>query len=106
MPEASRELGWGERQPGYRSGGDRAFMGGDLAGMVCDGAKGGCAFKLATASSEAILTARLAKNDIIISDGEGIVGNGAETTIRNLGKLCVQGMENVDRKIIEVMQGM
>lgn len=80
-------------------------MGGDLAGMVCDGAKGGCAFKLATASSEAILSAQLAKNDIFISDGEGIVGNGAETTIRNLGKLCVQGMENVDRKIIEVMQG-
>jgi len=78
-------------------------MGGDLAGMFCDGAKGGCAFKLSTASGEAILCANLAKNDIFISDQEGIVSSGAETTIRNLGKLCVQGMANVDQKIIEVM---
>jgi L-cysteine desulfidase len=78
-------------------------MGGDLAGMVCDGAKGGCAFKLSTASGEAIICAELAKNNIFISEVEGIVGNGAETTIRNLGKLCVQGMGQVDKKIIELM---
>jgi L-cysteine desulfidase len=80
-------------------------MSGDLAGMVCDGAKGGCAFKLSTASGEAILAAQLAKNNIFISETEGIVGNGAETTISNLGKLCVQGMDHVDKKIIEVMLG-
>ena len=80
-------------------------MSGDLAGMVCDGAKGGCAFKLSTASGEAILSAQLAKNNIFISETEGIVGNGAETTISNLGKLCVQGMDHVDKKIIEVMLG-
>ncbi|MBW2592347.1 MAG: serine dehydratase subunit alpha family protein [Deltaproteobacteria bacterium] len=80
-------------------------MSGDLAGMVCDGAKGGCAFKLSTASGEAILSAKLAKNNIFISETEGIVGNGAESTIRNLGKLCVQGMDHVDKKIIEVMLG-
>ena len=34
-------------------------MVGTLAGMVCDGAKGGCAFKLSTASSEAIIQALL-----------------------------------------------
>ncbi|MFH1154830.1 MAG: L-serine ammonia-lyase, iron-sulfur-dependent, subunit alpha [Pseudomonadota bacterium] len=78
-------------------------MGGDLAGMVCDGAKGGCAFKLSTASGEAILCAMLARNDIIISDRQGIVGIGAESTIRNLGRLCVQGMTNVDRNIIDSM---
>jgi len=80
-------------------------MSGDLAGMVCDGAKGGCAFKLSTASGEAILSAKLAKNNIFISETEGIVGTGAESTIRNLGKLCVQGMDHVDKKIIEVMLG-
>ena len=80
-------------------------MSGDLAGMVCDGAKGGCAFKLSTASGEAILAAQLARNNIFISETEGIVGNGAETTVSNLGKLCVQGMDHVDKKIIEVMLG-
>ncbi len=78
-------------------------MSGSLAGMVCDGAKGGCALKLSTASSEAILSAKLAKNNIFISNHEGIVNKGAETTIQNLGKLCVQGMEKVDQNIIEVM---
>jgi len=33
LPVASRELSWGARQPGYRSGGSQAFMGGDLAGI-------------------------------------------------------------------------
>jgi len=80
-------------------------MSGDLAGMVCDGAKGGCAFKLSTASGEAILSAKLAKSNIFISETEGIVGTGAESTIRNLGKLCIQGMDHVDKKIIEVMLG-
>lgn len=78
-------------------------MGGDLAGMVCDGAKGGCAFKLSTASGEAILSAKLARNNIVISDRDGIVGIGAESTIRNLGQLCVVGMNNVDKSIIDTM---
>ena len=33
LPRARAELAWGQRPPGYRSGGDRAFMGGDLAGL-------------------------------------------------------------------------
>ncbi len=78
-------------------------MVGNLAGMLCDGAKGGCALKLSTASSEAILSAELAKNNIIISNFDGIVGEEAETTIKNLGKLCVEGMKGIDNKIIEIM---
>ena len=78
-------------------------MSGDLAGMLCDGAKGGCALKLSTASGEAVLSAILAKQDIFISEPEGIVGKDAESTIRNLGKLCVQGMKDLDKDIIDVM---
>jgi len=33
LPEASVELAWGARPPGYAAGGDRAFMGGNLAGI-------------------------------------------------------------------------
>ena len=42
LPQASENLEWGARQPGYRRGGDTAFMGGSLAGirahldMLCD----------------------------------------------------------------------
>ena len=87
----------------YQIAGTIKNMVGNLAGMLCDGAKGGCALKLSTASSEAILSAELAKNNIIISDFDGIVGKGAETTIKNLGKLCMEGMKGIDNKIIEIM---
>lgn len=76
---------------------------GNLAGLLCDGAKGGCAFKLSTASSEAVIQAYLAKNNIIISDYDGIVSSEAENTIKNLGKLCMEGLSGVDSKIIEIM---
>jgi L-cysteine desulfidase len=87
----------------YQIAGTIKNMVGNLAGMLCDGAKGGCALKLSTASSEAILSAELAKNNIIISNFDGIVGEEAETTIKNLGKLCVEGMKGIDNKIIEIM---
>jgi L-cysteine desulfidase len=74
-----------------------------LAGMVCDGAKGGCSFKLATASSEAIIQAKLALANVFVSDFDGIVGEEAESTIRNLGKFCTDGMQAADSNIIDIM---
>lgn len=74
-----------------------------LAGMVCDGAKGGCAFKLSTAASEAIIQAKLALADVVVSDLDGIVGKEAEITIRNLGRFCNDGMKDADSNIIDIM---
>lgn len=78
-------------------------MSGTLAGMLCDGAKGGCAFKLATAASEAVLCALLASQNIHISHGQGIVSIRPETTIQNLGTISTQGMCSVDKTVINVM---
>lgn len=78
-------------------------MSGTLAGLLCDGAKGGCAFKLATAASEAVMSAMLAKENVYITHGQGIVAVQAETTIQNIGHICVQGMQDVDRTVIDVM---
>ena len=58
--------------------------------MLCDGAKGGCAFKLATAASEAVLCALLASQNIHIGHGQGIVSIRPETTIQNLGTISTQ----------------
>lgn len=74
-----------------------------LAGMVCDGAKGGCAFKLSTASSEAIIQAKLAMAGTVVSNLDGIVGEEAELTIRNLGRFCNDGMKAADGNIIDIM---
>ncbi len=78
-------------------------MVGSISGMVCDGAKGGCAYKLSTASSEAVIQAKLALNNIIISDLDGIVGIDAEKTIQNLGKFCNNGMKEMDKEILDIM---
>ncbi len=78
-------------------------MSGTLAGMLCDGAKGGCAFKLSTAAGEATLCALLAKENVFITHGQGIVGVTPETTIQNVGLISTQGMQGVDNTVIGVM---
>ncbi|HIU18283.1 MAG TPA: serine dehydratase subunit alpha family protein [Candidatus Avidesulfovibrio excrementigallinarum] len=78
-------------------------MSGTLAGMLCDGAKGGCAFKLATAAGEAVLCALLAQRNVFIRKNQGIVGVCPETTIQNVGRICTQGMGAVDSTVIGVM---
>lgn len=78
-------------------------MSGTLAGMLCDGAKGGCAFKLSTAAGEATLCALLAKENVFITQGQGIVAVNAETTIQNVGLISTQGMKGVDSTVINVM---
>lgn len=78
-------------------------MSGTLAGMLCDGAKGGCAFKLATAAGEAVMCALLARKNVFIHKNQGIVGVCPETTIQNVGYICTQGMGAVDSTVIGVM---
>lgn len=100
---ASASITWVLGGSDEQIGGAIKNMVGTLAGMVCDGAKGGCAFKLSTAASEAIIQAKLAMNNVIIGDLDGIVSPGAEDTIKNLGHFCSAGMEPADREILKIM---
>ena len=75
----------------------------NTAGMVCDGAKEGCSLKLATSASAAVQSAILAVNDVIVIPGSGIVGKGADETIKNLGVLSSEALMNVDQVIIKIM---
>ncbi|WP_129600028.1 serine dehydratase subunit alpha family protein [Anaerophilus nitritogenes] len=79
---------------------------GNISGMICDGAKVGCALKLSTAASTAIQSALLALNGHVIPNQNGIIGKSAEDTIKNLGKLSIEGMENMDQVILKVMKSM
>lgn len=78
---------------------------GSLAGVLCDGAKGGCAFKLSAAAGEAVLCALLANKGVHITWGQGISGIGPETTIRNIAQVCGQGMKQVDREVVGLILG-
>lgn len=75
----------------------------DLSGMICDGAKSGCALKLSTAASAAIQNALLAKNGCYADSVVGIVGLDVDETIRNLGKVSNLGMNVTDEVILDVM---
>lgn len=76
---------------------------GNISGMICDGAKTTCALKIATGINAAIQCAILALNDIEPKENEGIVGIDVERTIENLGTLGVEGMENTDKTILNMM---
>ena len=74
------------------------------AGVICDGAKPGCALKLGTAAASAVQSAIYALYNHYASDNNGIVTGSAEESIRNLGILSKKGMSNVDATIIEIME--
>ncbi len=79
------------------------IMAGNLAGVICDGAKLGCALKVGTAASVAVKSAMLAMRGVQMPEGEGIVGGTAESTVRNLGLLANPGMVQTDAQILQIM---
>jgi L-cysteine desulfidase len=75
----------------------------DLAGVICDGAKGGCALKLATAAGTAVQAALFALQGVNVSFTDGIIGRSSEDTMKNIGTLTTQGMIETDRTILNIM---
>ncbi|WP_142414635.1 serine dehydratase subunit alpha family protein [Hathewaya massiliensis] len=78
-------------------------MAGNIVGMICDGAKTGCALKVSTGVSAAIQSALLALENIEISDKDGIIHKDMEETIKNLAKIGTQGMVETDKIILDIM---
>ena len=76
---------------------------GNITGMVCDGAKVGCAMKVASGVSSALQSAVLAREGICISDQDGIIEKDIEKTIQNLGQIGSIGMQNTDNMILDIM---
>jgi L-cysteine desulfidase len=75
----------------------------DLGGMLCDGAKGGCALKVASSTDSAIRAAYMAMNDHGITQTEGFIGKTAEETIWNLTAISKLGMSKVDDTMLGIM---
>ncbi|MDJ0623090.1 MAG: L-serine ammonia-lyase, iron-sulfur-dependent, subunit alpha [Desulfocapsaceae bacterium] len=95
----------------YLIGGDAGHMAGaiknlseDLAGVICDGAKAGCAIKLNTAAGAAVQAALFSLQGVNVQDTDGIIGESPEKTIQNIGTLSVDGMIETDKTILKIMQ--
>jgi L-cysteine desulfidase len=76
---------------------------GDLAGVICDGAKTGCALKLATAAGNAVQSALFSLHGLDIKSTDGIVADSPEKTMKNVGQLSVEGMIETDRTILQIL---
>lgn len=77
---------------------------GDLSGMVCDGAKPGCALKAISSVDSALRSGLMALGDYSICCAEGLLGHSAEETIQNLGRLTREGMAAVDSTVLSIME--
>lgn len=78
-------------------------MVGNVAGMICDGAKSSCALKVASAVGAGIQAAMLAMSGSAVPGNEGIVSEDIETCIANLGFLGSSGMRETDKVILDIM---
>lgn len=72
-----------------------------IVGMICDGAKRGCALKAAMATGAAVESALLARLGLLHSNG--IVNEDAMITLRHVGEIS-KATEGIDMKIIELLQ--
>jgi len=81
-------------------------MVGSISGMICDGAKDGCAFKLALAAGWTVQSALLSMKDAIIHNTDGIVDPDFKQLFKNLGHVCDPGMIATDQAILDVMLGL
>ena len=76
---------------------------GTLAGMLCDGAKESCAYKLSTSVSLAIQSAFGAMAGASIPAGMGIVGATIDDSFARLGLLNDPGMAETEKLVLQLV---
>lgn len=79
-------------------------MVGNVTGMICDGAKIGCAMKTMTAVDAAFRAATLALCGLGIPASDGIVGADGGDSLKNMGRIATRGMTSTDSEILAIMQ--
>ena len=74
-----------------------------IAGMVCDGAKPSCALKMSTGLYSAFVSAELALHDKVVDACDGLSEKDLDCSIRNLGRLGREGMDQTDDIVLDIM---
>ena len=89
-------LGGSDEQLGYAV----RNMSGTVTGMICDGGKVGCAMKVATGSSAALLCALTAVHDAPLRVSDGICAETPEDCIRHMAQLLNSIMGTADTMMV------
>jgi L-cysteine desulfidase len=76
---------------------------GDVAGVICDGAKTACAMKVSSSAGAAVKAALMAIDGMYVTGNEGIVADDVDTSIRNLSALANGSMLQTDVQILDIM---
>ena len=74
-----------------------------VSGIICDGAKPSCAAKIASSVEAGILGYHMYQNGQQFRGGDGIISEGVENTIRNIGMLGHDGMRETEKEIVKSM---
>ena len=77
----------------------------NVSGIVCDGAKGSCAAKIAASVDAAILGHEMSMDGNTFGAGEGLVMENVEETIATIGAMAAKGMKETDSVILKLMIG-
>ena len=75
----------------------------DLSGLICDGAKPGCAMKTVSGVDAALRAGFMAIEGFCVSHDDGVLGRTAEESIRNLGRISIEGMLHVDPTVVKIL---
>lgn len=76
---------------------------GSIGGMLCDGAKESCAFKVSFAAECAVISGNMAVNKVGIRAGSGIITDNIDENIRNIGLINNLGMKEADNIMLEIL---
>jgi len=76
---------------------------GNIAGILCDGAKHGCALKAATSARFGVQSAVLALDGVTIPDSDGIVGTDLPDSMNYLRRLQNKGLVDADKTMLEIL---
>lgn len=72
-------------------------------GIVCDGAKSSCALKIALAVECGITASDMALSNNVFKNGEGLVKDSVEKSVRTICKMAKDGMKQTDKMILKLM---
>ncbi len=76
---------------------------GNTSGIVCDGAKPSCAAKIASSVDAAIMAYHMAKAGNIFHEGEGLIKEDVEETVKSICRMAKEGMKETDVEILKIM---
>lgn len=80
-------------------------MVGSITGVICDGAKVGCAIKLICAVDSAFQAAMMAMCGLKLPTTNGVLGEDLESSLANIGLIAAPGMIGTDDQILAIMLG-